>query len=247
MDVPLHLLLLAGAGEAREIAAALAGNSTVRATASLHYPERAFGPLAVPTRIGGFGGETGFRTYLKDHSVGAVLDATHPFAVSVSARSNRVCAQTGLAYAQVLRPQWQQQPGDHWVDVAGEAAVAGAIPPGKRVFVTTGRATLSLFKDLKPARLFVRQLTDTPHQFEMKNTTYIKGVAPFSVDEEISLFRDLDIDWLVTRNAGGRENRTKIDAARALGIPVAMIRRPRQPEGTKLESVQAALEWVAAL
>ena len=247
MDVAPHLLLLAGAGEAREIAARLAGKSDLRVTASLHYPERAFGPLAVPTRIGGFGGESGFEAYLKAQSITAVLDATHPFAVNVSTRSCRVCARTGLAYAQVLRPEWDRQSGDHWVDIADESAAAGVIPPGKRVFVTTGRATLAQFQGLHSARLFVRQLTDSPHRIEMKNTTYVRGTAPFSVDQEISLFRELEIVWLVTRNSGGHENRTKIDAARALGIPVAMIRRPMQPESTKLTSVQAALDWVAAL
>lgn len=247
MDGTLHLLLLAGAGEARKIAARLAGIPDIRVTASLHYPERAFGPLAVPTRIGGFGGEGGFEAYLKAHSVTAVLDATHPFAVSVSRRSCQVCARAGLAYAQVLRAEWDQQSGDHWVDIADESGAVGVIPPGKRVFVTTGRATLAQFRGLDSAHLFVRQLTDGPHRIEMKNTTYVRGTAPFSVAQEMSLFRDLEIDWLVTRNSGGRQNRTKIDAARALGIPVAMIRRPVQPESPKLASVQAALDWVADL
>ena len=63
----------------------------------------------------------------------------------------------------------------------------------------------------------------------------------------MTLFQDLEIDWLITRNAGGDASRTKLDAAQALELPVAMIRRPPQSNGPKLETVQAALDWVRAL
>lgn len=247
MGDPLHLLLLAGAGEAREIAAVLADQRHIRVTASLHYPERSLGPLAIPTRIGRFGGDGGFLRYLQAEGIGAVLDVTHPFATGVSKRSTRICTDLGVPYAQVLRPEWRAGPNDNWIDVADEAGAAGIVPPDAKVFTTTGRATLAGFKDMFARHLFVRQLTDDGGQENMKNVTYVFGKAPFSVNEEIALFEELDIDWLIVRNAGGDASRTKLDAARALGLPVAMIRRPPQPEGPKLETVQAALDWVESL
>ena len=247
MSLPLHLLLLAGAGEAREIAVLLAEQRQIRATASLLYPERAMGPLAVPTRIGRFGSDKEFLRYLLDEKVGAVLDVTHPFAKGISARSARICASLGVPYAQVLRPEWLAGSKDNWIQVADEAGAAAVVPPGAKAFTTTGRATLGGFKHMLATHLFVRQLSDDGDRPHMKNVTYVHGIAPFSVEEEVALFQGLEIDWLITRNAGGDASRTKLDAAQALELPVAMIRRPPQPNGPKLKTVQAALNWVRAL
>jgi precorrin-6A/cobalt-precorrin-6A reductase len=57
-------------------------------------------------------------------------------------------------------------------------------------------------------------------------------------------FRRLGINWLVTRNSGGTASRAKLEAARTLGIKVAMIRRPPQPPGPKVETVAEAMAWV---
>ena len=219
----------------------------IKMTASLHYPERSMGPLAVPTRIGRFGGDDGFLRFLGDKRVGAVLDATHPFATNVSKRSARICADLGVPYAQVLRPKWRAGPKDNWIEVADEAGAASMIPSGAKAFTTTGRATLAGFRDMVARHLFVRQLRGDGRRDDIKDVKYIFGTPPFSVQEEIALFQELDIDWLVVRNAGGDASRSKLDAAQALGLPVAMIRRPTQPKGPKLETVQAALDWVGAL
>lgn len=247
MSEPMHLLLLAGAGEAREISAALVDESHLRVMASLHYPDRNAEPLVVPTRVGGFGGADGFMRYLRSENIGAVLDVTHSFAADISRRSARICADLGLPYAQLLRPEWCAGVQDNWFDVADEAGAAAVIPPGARVFTTTGRATLAGFKTMRAAHLYVRQLSDAATKVNIKNASYIVGDAPFSTEEEVALFQDLKIDWLVTRNAGGDAGRTKLDAARELGLPVAMIRRPPKTDGPKLQSAQEALDWVAAL
>jgi precorrin-6A/cobalt-precorrin-6A reductase len=247
MSNPHHLLLLAGAAEARDIADALAARGAPRVTASLHYGERAAGPLSVPTRIGGFGGADGFAAFLAENGVTAVLDATHPFAVQITRRSQQICHDLGLPFAQVLRPAWQAKAGDHWHDVGDETEAAQIIPRDARVFTTTGRATIEQFAGLRARHLYVRQLRDGAQPRPVDNMTYVRGVGPFSVTDEIALFQKLGIDWLVTRNAGGVINHTKIEAARVLGINVAMIRRPEQPDCLRLETVQAALDWVAAL
>ena len=36
----------------------------------------------------------------------------------------------------------------------------------------------------------------------------------------------------------------KIEAARALGLPVVMVERPALPEGETVDSVAAALAWI---
>lgn len=243
----VRLLLLAGSGEAREIASALADRADLSVIASLLHPPRAFGPLAVPQRLGGFGGAEGFRTFLRDQGVTAVLDATHPFAHRISARTADICAELGVAYRQVLRPPWRPGPGDHWTEVPDEAAAAALIQPGQRVFTTTGRATQARFGPLPDVKLFVRRLRHDLPEPPMTGVTYIPDEGPFSVDDELETFRRLNIDVLVAKNSGGLASQSKLDAARRLGLPVILIARPAQPRGEKLETVAAALNWVDSL
>ncbi|WP_457773992.1 precorrin-6A/cobalt-precorrin-6A reductase [Phycobium rhodophyticola] len=100
----MKLLLLAGTGEARELAQALAGMAGVEAVASLAGETRRPAQLALPTRVGGFGGDAGFRAYLQREGIGAVLDATHPFADRVSARTARICRDLDVAHCLFQRP-----------------------------------------------------------------------------------------------------------------------------------------------
>ncbi|TRD21552.1 precorrin-6A/cobalt-precorrin-6A reductase [Palleronia caenipelagi] len=240
-----RVLLLAGTSEARDLAASLALMSGVTATASLSRPSRVPQPLGIPSRIGGFGGDEGFRAYLRDERVGAVLDATHPFATRISFRSARICAEEGLPYGQFLRPAWTPLDGDRWHFAADEAEAAALVPPGARIFLTTGRAGIDRYGRLEGREVVVRQLGEVPSEPPPFETgRWLFGRPPFSVDEEVELFRKLGIDWMIVRNSGGTSSRSKLDAARRLGINVAMIRRPMQPDAIRFESLAYAVSWL---
>jgi precorrin-6A/cobalt-precorrin-6A reductase len=240
-----HLLLLAGSGEARALAAALSDRADLRVTASLLCPSRRFGPLPVPTRTGRFG-QDGVQAFMQAAQVDLVLDATHPFAARISAQAHAACVRLGLRHAHLIRPQWRQQPGEDWIEVASETEVARCLAPGQRVFVTTGRGTLDLLIANSDARFLVRQMDDPGDPAPPKNVEYIVGPGPFSVEQEIATFRSLRIDVLVVRNSGGGPGRTKLDAARILGLPVIVIARPPPPGGRVVQSVAEALAWVDA-
>jgi precorrin-6A/cobalt-precorrin-6A reductase len=50
---------------------------------------------------------------------------------------------------------------------------------------------------------------------------------------------------LVTKDSGGPATSAKLAAARQLGIPVVIIRRPPLPAGVEVvDSVQQAAHWV---
>ena len=46
------------------------------------------------------------------------------------------------------------------------------------------------------------------------------------------------------KNAGGAATYAKIEAARALGLPVIMIARPHKPAGHIVDSPEKALAWL---
>lgn len=243
-----HLLLLAGAGEAEPLAEALESRADWHVTASHLTPPRLPWTAGVALRAGGFGGDAGFRDWLHAQDVRAVLDATHPFAARISARSARVCAEAGIPYAQLQRASWSPQAGDRWTMVPNEARAAALIEPGQRVFVTTGRATLADFAGHAGAHLFFRRLrpdqgTDAP---QVPRASVVPGQGPFSVEQEIATFRALNIDLLITRNAGGQASRSKLDAARALGLPVILIARP-PAQSPCFSEIAQALSWLDGL
>ena len=242
----MTLLLLAGTSEAKRIAWALA-DSGRPVIASLAGATRDPEPLPVPVRTGGFGGEAGFREELSARGITAVLDATHPFAARITDRTARVCADLRLPCLHVLRPPWTPGPGDLWTEIDREEDAAAHIRPGATVFLGTGRQTLARFANLEGCRVLCRQIDPPTSPFPFEGGEFLIGRPPFPVDRERDLFEALGVDWLVVKNAGGAASATKLHAARDLGLPVLMIRRPPPPPGRVVQTVEQAVDWVLSL
>ncbi len=241
----MTLLLLAGTGEARVLADRLAEEG-VAALASLAGAVRAPKALPLRTRIGGFGGAEGFRAVLRDEGITAVIDATHPFADRITARSFALCRAAGIPFLRLERPGWAAEPG--WITVGMEAAaaeLAARAAPGAGVFLATGRQSMPQFAGLAGYRLFVRVVDPPVGPCPLSGGEWVVGRPPFDLASECALFERLGIDWLVVKDSGGRENRAKLEAARQRGAAVLMIRRPPAPEGMeRVGEVEAALAWL---
>lgn len=242
----MKLLLLAGTSEARTLAEQLAEDPRVIVLASLAGTTRDPSPLPVETRKGGFGGERQQSEFLKNNDIEVIIDATHPFAARISARSQAICARLDLPYLQILRPGWSPVEGDCWQFVDTIEDAARAVPAGATAFLGTGRQSLGAFVEHDDATLYLRQIDPPSTPFPHTKGGYVIGKPPFAVDEEIRLFKDLGVDLLVVKDSGGRAG-SKLEAARELGLPVIMVRRPPQPPGEKVDSVDEALAWLERL
>ena len=130
---------------------------------------------------------------------------------------------------------------------AAEEAAAALIAEDATVFLGTGTQNLGAFANLRARRIICRRIDPPRDPFPFPGGEYLVGRPPFSVEDEIALFRKLSVDWLVVKNSGGAPSRTKLDAARALGIRVALINRPALPEAMVFQTVEAALSWVRGL
>ena len=240
-----RVLLLGGTGEARRLAQRLVDDG-VPVVSSL--AGRVADPLLPPgdVRIGGFGGAAGLADWLREHPVAAVVDATHPFASGMTANAAAACGLTGVPLLRLQRPGWSAQPGDDWRWVDSLAAAADAVAAHEHVFVTTGRQGLAAFAGLT-ARCVVRSV-DPPDPPLPARTTVVLARGPFTVEEERALMTEHGIDVVVTKDSGGHMTEAKLTAARELGIPVVLVRRPPVPPGVPVvATVDEARAWTAAL
>ncbi|MDB9838499.1 cobalt-precorrin-6A reductase [bacterium] len=242
----MTILVLAGTSEAKDIASRLAALG-IDAVASLAGATRSPAALDLPSRSGGFGGEDGFRAYVKEAGITAVIDATHPFAAQITNRTARICAEIGLPYLLVSRPEWTPQEGDNWTIISREEDAATIIPKGSTVFLGTGRQTLDRFAGLEGSRVICRQIDPPTAPFPFEGGEFLIGRPPFPVARELSLFTALGIEWIVVKNAGGVASATKLTAARELKIPVLMIKRPPVPNAQTVATADAAVVWAQAL
>ena len=133
----------------------------------------------------------------------------------------------------IVRPPWRPLPGDRWIDVDTVEEAAAAIPAeAQRVFLTVGVRSLAPFAG-RPDLWFLVRLVDEPAEpIPLARHQLICARGPFTEDDERALLEAHGIDCLVTRASGGDATVAKLAAARALGLPVVMVRRPPPPPGT---------------
>ncbi|MCG7209026.1 cobalt-precorrin-6A reductase [Streptomyces arenae] len=226
-----HVLILGGTAEARELAADLAARPGVRVTTSLAGRVGRPGALAGEVRVGGFGGSAGLADWLREHRVTALVDATHPFAETITANAARAAAETGVPALVLRRPGWRPGPGDRWYPADSLAAAADLLPRfGPRVLLTTGRLGLSAFAHLADRHFVVRSV-EPPEPPMPPHTEVLLARGPFTVAGETALLCENLIDVLVTKDSGGAATAAKLTAARELGLPVVVVRRPPLPAG----------------
>jgi precorrin-6A/cobalt-precorrin-6A reductase len=193
-------------------------------------------------RIGGFGGVDGLASWIHEHDVTAVVDATHPFASTMTAHAVDACAAAGVPLVVLRRPGWPAEPGWVWAD---SLPAAGALLPslGKHVFLTTGRTSLSVFADLDLE--FLVRCVEPPSGPRPARVQVLLSRGPFTVDGERMLMREHGIDVLVTKDSGGPLTSAKLAAARAEGVQVVVVRRPPLPVGVEaVDTVDAAVTWL---
>jgi precorrin-6A/cobalt-precorrin-6A reductase len=228
----MRVLLLGGTGEARTLAALLQHQVDVVSSLAGRVPDPALPAGAV--RIGGFGGVEGMRRWLLDSRVEAVVDATHPFAATITANAAQVCRELRLPHVVLARQAWP--PGDALV-VGSDADAADTVSRRgySRVFLTTGRSGTKAFADVD-AWFLIRAVTAPDPQSLPRRHRVLLSRGPYRYDDETALLREHRIDAVVTKNS---------DAAAALGIPVVMVDRPPLPDGVDtVDTVEAAVAWV---
>ncbi len=242
---PIRALILGGTSEARRFAARIAGDPRFDAVISL--AGRTSAPLeqSLPVRIGGFGGVEGLMRYLVEERIDKVVDATHPFAARMSSNAQQACAALDIPLIALSRAPWSPVDGDRWIEVADNmAAVAALGAQARRVFLTTGRLGLADFLQAPQHFYLVRTIDRPPPGDLPPRHALILERGPFTVESELSLMREAQIDLLVSKNSGGNSTYAKIAAARALGIGIVMIAPPLRGQVDVVHDIEQAMAFL---
>lgn len=223
----MRVLILGGSTEASALAAALAGRADVAATLSLAGRVREPAPQPLPVRVGGFGGVAGLATYLRDEGIRLLVDATHPFAATMSANARAAAHLAGVPLLDAGRAGWAPEPGDRWTEVASMTEAAQALGKApRRVFLTVGRLQLAAFAQASEHHYVVRSIDPVGPDHGLTDARFVTARGPFRIADEVALMREHRIDVLVTKNSGGTASFAKIEAARRLDLPVVLVRPP---------------------
>ena len=225
---PGRILVLGGTVEARRLADLLvsAGLDVVTALAGkLARPRLPRGEVL----IGGFGDADGLAQWLRTSGASAVIDATDPFAVQISTDAILAAADTGVPLLRLQRPVWTEGEGDRWIRVPDmRSAVEAVRGHYRRPMLTVGKLGASEFAGDSQGAYLIRSSEPPPGPLPERYLLVLDR-GPFGVDSERTIMSRHRIDVLVTRESGGRASAAKLEAARALNIPVVMVDRPRDP------------------
>ena len=172
-----RVLILGGTAEARELAGLLsqAGFEPVTSLAGItQSPSQRPGEI----RSGGFGGVEGLLRYVAAERFCALVDATHPFATTISNYAKEAAERSGLPLLRLERPAWAPERGDRWIEVANNFAAVSAIPPAARVLLTIGRKEILPYFARTDISGIARMIEPPePFPFGSPGSEWVKGLG----------------------------------------------------------------------
>ncbi|QNP29866.1 cobalt-precorrin-6A reductase [Cylindrospermopsis curvispora] len=255
----IRVLILGGTGDAIEITNKINHIPEIQAIAS--WAGRTRNPVMPPNvRIGGFGGVPGLVEYLREQKIDILIDATHPFADSISWNADRAAREVGIPRLLFHRPGWEKEAGDNWIEVGNHREAAAIlhnqsmshqvfknqINPIKRVFLTIGRQEIAAFAHLERIWFLMRMIDPPAVDSKIPCGEILFNRGPFDLRDEREILTRYNIDAIVSKNSGGSATYPKIIAAREMGIPVVMVKRPPLPPGEQVTDVEAVINWLMA-
>jgi precorrin-6A/cobalt-precorrin-6A reductase len=240
-----HVLILGGTTEARLLGQHLAARADIRVTLSMAGRTASPAAQSVPVRRGGYGGIAGLARYLRDHDVVALIDATHPYAPTISDHALRAALQSHTPILALQRPAWTAVDGDRWIEVEdAEGAVRELGAKPRNVFLALGRQELAAFTSAPQHHYLIRSVDPVEPPLQVPHARYIQERGPFDEGAELALLCAHAIDVVVAKNSGAQATYGKIAAARTLGIPVMMLRRPPHTAMPAVATIDETMAWL---
>ncbi|PID45692.1 MAG: hypothetical protein CSB47_07835 [Proteobacteria bacterium] len=223
----MTILLLGGTLEAKKIARQLhnGGVPVIYSIAGIVRQPNL--PCAVIS--GGFSARGGLAHFIRKRRITGILNATHPFAETMTQTAERTAQQTGILYWRYQRANWQATSEDHWQHFTDWDSLLRSLAPYRSILLTQGQLNEPMLAALrmhrKPYQRFIHRTAVTPTHAQYDWMTWVQGIGPFALQDEVNLLKQHQIEVIVSKHSGGTLP-AKLLAARALNIPVMLLERP---------------------
>lgn len=177
-----------------------------------------------------------------------VIDATHPYAQSITKSIVRACRETGTLCWRLLRGASGVSPEHTYVETVSDAAAFLSETEGN-ILLTTGSKELAGFSQLPgfSERVWARVLPmqaslDACAQAGLPASHIFAMQGPFSEAMNAAMLRTIGAQYLVTKDGGAPGGfEEKESAAKSAGARLVVIGRPPEEEGLSLSKTISAL------
>ena len=203
----------------------------------------------IDVQVGSCGGAEGIARVISENMYDIVVDATHPYATTVSKHIREGCQQAGAEYIRLRRENSDVSDDDIvTVDTVSDAVDYLKDREGV-ILAATGSKELDRYTAIPDyrERVVARVLStmDSVKRavelgFEGRNLICAQG--PFPEDVNYATLKQIDAKYLVTKDSGtvgGYEE--KVRAARRAGVTVVLVRKP-DDSGHPYDEVVSMLE-----
>jgi precorrin-6A/cobalt-precorrin-6A reductase len=207
------------------------------------------------------------KMFIIEHSVVAILDASHPYAVEISQVAITAATNYGIPYLRFERPTWECAADEDIQGVVPHPPIHPSTPLplyfpnfpdllasncliGHRVLLTIGYRYLPLFQSWQDrATLFARILpsvvaVETALAAGFGGDRLIALRPPINFELEMALWQQWQISLVVTKASGapGGED-VKQRVAAALGVGLVTIERPAIDYPQQTSDLGVAIEF----
>lgn len=202
-----------------------------------------------------------WQTFCRGHQIGAILDASHPYATEISTLAIQASTQLQIPYLRFERPSGSGDGSDDraaqnpWVVEVDTVAqlVQGQYLEGQRVLLTIGSKWLPQFQEYQSTSTLFTRILPRVQAFQAADEAgfscdrIIALRPPISFDLEKALWQQWQISVVVTKASGqpGGED-IKRRVAQALGVTLIIIKRPILPYPHQTSDIETAVQFCQA-
>jgi len=231
------IIVLAGTREGREICARLQGaGRPVLASVTSSWGESLLKSQGVANVLQGNLSRAGLEELIRSERASLIIDATHPFAATISQDAMDAARQIGIEYLRLEREPAALPDHPLIIRIQALGEIEAYLEIGHRLFSTLGSKHLPAILPMvrrKKAQLVARVL---PHSAVLKSCEdlgllpgqLIAMQGPFSLALNVEMFRHYGADLVISKESGAYGGlETKAGAALELGIPILVWSRPK--------------------
>lgn len=246
-----RVLIFAGTTEGRTLSEYLSENRIEHTVCvATEYGEEVLSASPYMTIHQGRMGISEMEKLMQTGSFAAVVDATHPYAVEVTANIREASQEAKLPYLRLKRWLDAETEGSVFYFHSNEECVDALEKTEGNILLTTGSKELATYcsRPLVKDRLYVRILPGMESisictELGIKGKQMIAMQGPFSTEMNEAILHQYEIACMVTKKSGRQGGYPeKLEAAKRAGIPVYVIEPADTERGYSMEEVCEKLQ-----